>query len=42
MRIFIIIKEVIKSISAGLSLTVLERGNHVERAYFPSVENSKK
>ena len=42
MRIFTIIKETMKAISSGLSLTVLERGNYVERAFIPGLNDTKK
>jgi hypothetical protein len=42
MQFFTILKETAKSISQGLSLTVLERGAYVDSAYTPALRNRKK
>lgn len=42
MQFFTILKETAKSISQGLSLTVLERGGYVNTAYTPVLRNRKK
>lgn len=42
MNFFKVIKETARSISQGLSLTVLERGSFVDNAYTPVIRNRKK
>ncbi len=42
MNVLKVIKETVRSISQGLSLTLLERGSFVDQAYTPMIRSRKK